>query len=99
MFEFVNVQGAQESFPRNRFCKLMVAWPVRRIGLSIAGLPARQAENRILDSLKGLQILGSEKTQKVRILYGWTVFLSEHMTHEIHRKPVPANVVVISCYI
>ncbi len=43
---FVNVYGAQESIPRNRFCQYDKQGYV----------PARQAGNRFLGSLKGLQI-------------------------------------------
>ncbi len=60
---FANVYGAQESIPRNRFRQPYAAW---RVGTAnwVAVL-VRQAGNRFLGSLKGLQI----RTQYMTVQY------------------------------
>ncbi len=61
---FVNISGAQESIPRNRFTAY-VAWRASSSTKNKVIVPARQAANRFLGSLKGLQIRGCVHT-KVR---------------------------------
>ncbi len=51
---FVNVYGAQESTPRNRFRQHM--YPGGPVTTNRVVVAARQAGNRFLSSLKGLQI-------------------------------------------
>jgi hypothetical protein len=51
---FVNVYGAQESIPSNRFSPTYVPWRVATKNKVI--VLARQARNQFLVSLKGLQI-------------------------------------------
>jgi hypothetical protein len=51
---FVNVYGAQESIPRNRSARLCIARLAGTTNRVV--VTARQAGNRFLGSLKGLQI-------------------------------------------
>jgi hypothetical protein len=59
--EFVNVEGAKESIPRNRFRQPMEpGGPSRQITSNRVVVPACQAGNRFQGSIKGLQIRAQE---------------------------------------
>ncbi len=61
--EFVNVSGAQESILRKSIPSAYVAW---RTGTSNrVFVPARQAGNRFLGSLKGIQIRPQDSREPI----------------------------------